>query len=255
MPSSFRVAAFDVLDSTNTTCIDFARDGEEAGLVVVADSQTKGRGRRGRQWISEQGNLFCSILMRPKCSVQDASNISFIAALAIHETVSHLLSREQLKIECKWPNDVLIEDKKISGILLETVLNPRSSEFEGLIIGMGINICYAPDNALYPCACLQDYVRENITREELLSLLLTSFSKWWDIWQEQGFSPIRDQWLRCAKGLGKTISVNYPNHSLNGIFDGLDLDGALILKHKDQETLITAGDIFFNDTNLKQGRD
>lgn len=249
MPSSFRVAAFDVLDSTNTTCAELARNGEVAGLVVVADHQTKGRGRRGRQWVSEQGNLFCSILMRPTCSMQEASNVSFIAALAIYETVFSLVSDQHLKVECKWPNDVLIEGKKISGILLETVLNPLTNEFTGLIIGMGINICYAPDNTLYPCAYLQEYARKEVTREDILTLLLSSFSQWWDRWQANGFGPIREHWLKNAKGVGETITVNYPNHSLYGTFEGLDSDGALILKHEGTETLVTAGDIFFNDTN------
>ena len=196
--------------------------------AVTAETQTAGKGRNGRKWESLSGNLFLSVTL-PFPS--NAALYSFIAALAVAETLGFLSPR------IKWPNDILIDGKKICGILLETTDTT-------LIIGIGVNIETAPTGpVLYQTTCLKDH-NAALPAKELANKILQNLIFEINLFQQKGFSTVRQQWLEYATGIGKPIEVRLPRETLHGIFEGLDDTGALILKQDKTIRHITAGDVF-----------
>jgi BirA family biotin operon repressor/biotin-[acetyl-CoA-carboxylase] ligase len=262
--------------STNDDARDAAEQGAPEGTVIWALSQSSGRGRHGRQWSSPPGNLYCSVVLRPTGDLTTYGQYSFIAALALADVVSDCLV-EQVGTECsslhsvpvdssyqqgwgarkstpslspgicaetfaaliqlKWPNDVLVNGKKISGILLESG--------EGyLIVGMGLNVLHTPNNPLYPTTSLS---AENITPpslESILGDLLRNLDHWCATLRIQGFAPIRAAWLsRARKG---PMRVRLPDGEVQGTFVDLDQNGNLVLLLPDNtKRCIHTGDVFF----------
>lgn len=267
----FRICQIPITDSTNSDAKKAAEAGEPEGLVIQANRQTAGKGRQGRNWESPEGNLYASILLRPKCSPQEAGHYSFIAALAVHDTISSFLPNADTKL--KWPNDVLVNDKKISGILLETELNQKpcnaficdpagnvpstpyhsaGSEpmkpplIEWLIIGIGINILHYPESALYPTTSLSELLANPTQQvQPVLDILLQNLQKWRNLLLQKGFSPIRSEWLKQAK-TGRIIA-KLPNETIDGFFYDLDNNGNLILRlETGSERAVSAGEVFFS---------
>lgn len=233
----FITHAFDEIGSTNDEAAARARAGAPEGTFVVARTQTAGRGRQSRYWHSRAGNLYCSLLLRPLAPIARFGEISFIAALAAGETVGHFGADWALK----WPNDVLVNGKKIAGLLLE-------SEPGWLIIGMGINLAHAPEIPDKPTTCLSAE-GPLITAEQALLVLQDRFGFYYDLWQKQGFAPIREQWLAHAANLGKPLIARLAStKEEQGVFETLDVDGALLLRTSDgQIRRVLAGDVYFHD--------
>ncbi len=244
-PSAFTLAAFESVDSTNDELRRRAIKNAEENTVVFALEQSKGRGRRGRTWVSQPGNLFCSILKKPKVPIIEAAKTSFVCALAIHGAIQQAVGDFDCDVTCKWPNDVLIDGYKVSGILLESQAKIGGDRLEWLIIGIGINLAHSPAETPYPSGYINAYREKTLEPQEMLNILLSHFEKWWNLWEKQGFSAIRQAWLLQAKGLGQEITVNLSNEKISGIFENLDHDGALVLRSSHGRRLITAGDVFF----------
>ena len=197
--------------------------------AVYAGRQTKGRGRMGRTWQDGRGNLMASIVLP---SEKQAHLYSFLSSLAVAQSLAFLSPR------IKWPNDVLVDGKKVCGILLES--------FEDkLIIGIGVNIeTYPLTGMLYQTTSLkaEGYVVE---ARKLLENILQNLSFVIENFEKKGFASVRLEWLEFACGLGKMITVSLPNETVQGVFEGVDEDGALILAvGGDLRRLITAGDVF-----------
>ncbi|MDV7338843.1 biotin--[acetyl-CoA-carboxylase] ligase [Terasakiella sp. A23] len=245
MPSAFQLAAFESLDSTNDELRRRAMDGAVSNTVIAALEQTKGRGRRGRTWVSEPGNLFCSILQKPNVSMAEAAKASFVSALAIHDAIKEAVGDFDCDVQCKWPNDILVDGYKVSGILLESQAQTGRNQLDWLIIGIGINLNHSPADTPYPSGYINAYRDKSINPAEMLEILLRHFQLWFERWETLGFQAIRDAWLERAKGLGKTITVNLSNEKLIGTFETLDHDGALVLQTPTGQRVITAGDVFF----------
>ncbi|WP_343562913.1 biotin--[acetyl-CoA-carboxylase] ligase [Kiloniella sp. b19] len=250
LPQGFSVLAYEELGSTNDTARQLAQEGATHGTVVTARRQTAGRGRQGRQWSSQDGNLFCSILLRPDCDLADAANLSFVAALAVRDALA-LLSGQQLKPQLKWPNDILVNGAKASGLLLESALQPGSAErarAEFVILGIGVNLQHSPDEMLYPATSLARATEGTVIvpPDQALVSLLTTFEQWYLCWQQMGFLAIRESWLDHARGVGQQIRVSLPHEEMTGRFEGLDSSGALLLRTETDELVtVTAGDVFF----------
>jgi len=244
-PSAFSLAAFESVDSTNDELRRRAVNGASDNSVVCALEQTKGKGRRGRNWVSQPGNLFCSILKKPNLSIAEASKASFVCALAIHSAIEEAVAGFDCDIQCKWPNDVLVDGFKVSGILLESQAQPKSANLDWLIVGIGINLAHSPAETPYPSGYINAYRVEEITPAQMLEILLQHFQVWWDRWETLGFQAIRNAWLARAKGVGEEIIVNLSNERLHGMFETLDHDGALVLRTCEGQRHITAGDVFF----------
>jgi BirA family biotin operon repressor/biotin-[acetyl-CoA-carboxylase] ligase len=231
--SRWRIRSVDVTASTNDDVRKAVIAGEPEGFVVTAKQQMSGRGRQGRVWESPEGNLYCSILLRPKNMPQVAGLYSFVAALAVRDAVHGYLPKTFVTL--KWPNDVLVGGKKISGILLEV-------EADALIVGIGINVAQHPDNALYPATSLAaEGIQVDVAM--LLQRLLERLQHWHDCMQSEGFAPIRAAWLEHAqKG---DLTVRLPQEMVQGTFAGIDEQGRLRLQLEGgAEQSISTGDVF-----------
>lgn len=238
---------FERLDSTNEEAKRRAQDGADTGLVLWAQSQSAGRGRRGRTWISPDGGLYFSILLRPNCSPAQAAQLSFVSALAVGDGIAAEL-RNSGDLKFKWPNDVLIEDRKIAGILLESANGAKNLEW--LVVGIGINVANHPDNMDYPATSLNAESNSRPALEKVLGNVVRAFDNWMQIWLVEGFAPIQTAWLERARGLNQKIAVRLFDQTISGTFQGLAPDGALRLEVPGEgERIIPAGDVYFPGHN------
>lgn len=246
----YHLLSYDELDSTNDEARRIAEGGGSHGAVIWAKRQTAGRGRMGRHWVSAEGNLFCSILLAPNCDTATASQLAFVTAVAAIDTLAPILA-DSGEITCKWPNDILVNGKKIGGILLESFetadMTPGSNKMvRWVIAGIGINIDSSPDNTDIPSTYLKEQGVEIISAKIVLSRFIHHFITTYDIWAKRGFAPIRRKWLEHAFRKGEPIQVRLPKETHNGIFEGIDTTGKLLLKPASGKRLaISAGDVFW----------
>lgn len=243
--AGFTVRAFDRVGSTNDEALRLAADGAADRTCVWALQQDRARGRRGRAWYSPRGNLFVSTLLRGRRHLSDAALLSFVASLALGDTVAALLPATQ-RWSLKWPNDVLLNGRKVAGILLET--EGTSGDWaEWVVIGCGLNIVVAPSDVPYPATCLNEVADRPIPVEAVLPCFLDKLDAWLERFRRDGFAPIRWAWLDRAQGLGDPITVRLPDGTLEGRFQGLEPSGALLLRptRGGEVQRIRAGDVFF----------
>jgi birA, biotin-[acetyl-CoA-carboxylase] ligase region len=245
LPPGFRVEAFDSVGSTNDEAKAFARSGAAEGTIVWAKRQEAGRGRRGRAWTSPEGNLYTSTILRPGRSPGESAQVSFVAALATAETAASVLPGP-VELRCKWPNDVLANGRKLSGILLESEAAAEGG-LAWLVLGVGINLRHFPESTEFSATSLMAEGAPPMQPGALLEIYAEQLQRWYAIWTEHGFAPIRDAWMARAKGLGEPIVVRLPDRTLTGTFADLDSDGVLLLDRDDGagRQRIAAGDVFF----------
>lgn len=229
----------DEVPSTINVLADLAMAGAPEGTYVTAKRMTAGRGRNGRPWVCAEGNLFFSLLLRPTQARASWGELSFVSGLATAEAIGQFVSGWAIK----WPNDVLVDGKKISGILLESCSTPQG---DGLIVGIGINIAHAPPVEGREVVCVSESAGRTVSVDAVLEALLARFAHWYHIWQTQGFEAIRAPWLANAAGVGQKIRVQLADGRVaNGVFSGLAPSGALELDGADgQSQLVLAGDVF-----------
>lgn len=241
LPHPFRLLAYETIGSTNDELKRQAREGAGEGLVIIAERQTAGRGRRGRAWVSPPGNLYSSILIRPDCRASTAAQLGFVAALGLAGAIGELAPHIDLR--CKWPNDLLANGKKVCGILLETemVVGDRP---DFVILGVGVNLASSPRETPYPATSLGEEGAPGVIPPVMAAVFIRHFAAWLTTWREGGFGPIRDAWLARAMGLGEPIQVRLESDTLAGRFLDLDEDGALLLGLPEGNRRIAAGEIF-----------
>jgi BirA family biotin operon repressor/biotin-[acetyl-CoA-carboxylase] ligase len=242
LPAFYRLLRYDRLASTNDEAKRLAREGAAAGTVVWAREQSAGRGRRGRQWIGIPGNLFVSFILRPDCAPAAASQLGFVAALALGDAIGGT-APPLAGLRCKWPNDVLLNGRKLAGILLES--EARMSEtLDWLILGIGVNVVAHPTETDYPTTSLREEGYLALDAAGLLESFARHFLGWYEIWQNDGFAPIRAAWLPRATGIGEAIVVRLDRQRLEGRFLGIEADGTLALETVAGARRIAAGDVF-----------
>jgi BirA family transcriptional regulator, biotin operon repressor / biotin---[acetyl-CoA-carboxylase] ligase len=241
LPSFYRLVAFDAIDSTNEEAKRRAREGAAEGLLVWAKEQLAGRGRRGRSFASPPGNLYMSVLLRPNRPAVEAAQLTFAAALAVGEAAAAFLP-DPARLRFKWPNDVLINGRKLSGVLLESQA-AGEGRLDWLVIGMGVNLAWHPEGLEFPAISLTA-AGAVVTVEELLVAVAERFLFWYERWRAAGFASLREPWLTRAQGLGGDIRVRLQGGELLGRFAGLDEEGALLFEDATGRRRIAAGDIF-----------
>lgn len=237
------VEAYDELDSTNAEARRRAEAGEAGPVWITAAIQTAGRGRRGRAWSTERGNLAATLLMVTDAPPVEAAQVSFVAALAAAELADACLGPDVARL--KWPNDVLIHGKKAVGILVESGARPDGRLW--LAVGVGVNLAHAPQDVERPATAFAEQMGGQPPAPlAALEVLAARFEVWRQAWATQGFAPIAQAWTARALGLGQPCEARLPNRTLKGVAEGLDLDGALRLRLDDGSLeRITAGDVFF----------
>lgn len=237
----------DRVDSTNAEAFRLAQN-LSGPAWIMARRQEAGRGRRGRAWTDPPGNFAATLVMRPECGPADAARISFVAALAVHQALLRLCG-PGLNLSLKWPNDVLLNGGKLSGILLES--SGSGGRVSMLAVGIGINLASAPDatgveaGATQPVS-LKGETGMTVTADEMLDSLAESFDSWSRQLRDFGFGPIRSAWLARAARLAEPITARTGTSELTGRFDGIDDSGALILTTSQGRQIVPAADIYFS---------
>ena len=250
LPSGRPCIRLSAVDSTNAEARRQLASGASSSLWVVADEQSEGRGRYGRRWESPAGNLYATLLLIDALDIKSAGQLSFVAALAVSDVLkAHAPSA---LVEVKWPNDILIDGRKASGILLETCRS-RGTEVEALAVGIGVNIASHPDDTAFPATCLAAHVRPAPSCDTVLGALDASFLRRYEEWRDKGFAPLREAWLERAAGLGGPLLAALPNERVSGIFETLAPTGELVLSLPGGATrLLSAADIFFGDPPMTE---
>ena len=242
------ILLLDQTDSTNAEARRRADAGETGPLWIVARRQTAGRGRRGRQWESQDGNLFSTLMQVTRKSPAEAAQVTFVAALAIADLLDDWAPASLVTI--KWPNDVMLAGQKASGVLVESGAHESGGLW--LAVGIGVNLAEAPprDQVERPTAALADIAGvAPPAPADFLAGVAGRFESWREIWMRDGFPPVGEAWTRMAEGLGGPCTARLPDRTLTGTAEALEADGALRLRLDGGEVVrVTAGDVFFGET-------
>lgn len=247
------ILVLDSVDSTNAEARRRAEAGEVGPLWIVARTQTSGRGRRGREWVSDAGNLAATLLTTTRRIPAEAAQVTFVAALAVAELAETFVPPSLVSI--KWPNDVLVDGAKVSGILVESGLNGPGHHNEGLLwlaVGIGINLAHAPSGTERPATSLARHLAGEVADppgvEAAIDILAGRFAAWQERWDTLGFGPVIDAWTARTHGLHGPCTARLGHETLSGTADGVDADGSLRLVLADGTIRrVSAGDVFFGD--------
>ena len=242
---TFRHEALGDVGSTNTVCMEMARAGDPGNVWVTARRQLGGRGRRGRVWVSEPGNLYASLLLIDPAPPASLGSLPIAVALALFRAISGEMPWAADRVAIKWPNDVLVDGRKVSGILVEA--ENLSDGRHAVVIGCGVNIAHRPDNPLYPTITLSE-AGVTTSPENLFARLMQELAAVLTEWDEgRGVAAVVNAWKQHVKGIGGPITVNLPDRSISGIFSGIEDDGRLQLRLPTGEIMpIASGDVFFS---------
>lgn len=235
---------FPVLDSTNRYAAQLAQAGAEAGTVVVADQQTHGRGRLGRQWSSPPGvSVYCSVVLRPDRPPQEAAQLTLLSGLALARALTDLGIGG---VEIKWPNDLLLAGRKVAGILTEARADPQRMQY--VIVGMGVNV--HGTEAVFPvelrgkATTLASVCSVPLYRPVLLAGVLAQLEFLYGRFCREGFAPLREEWLSFSRLLGRSVQVSLASGRFSGRAMALDGDGYLLVQRDDgMLTRVVAGDV------------
>ena len=232
------------VDSTNLFAFRLALAGEAEGTAVIAESQTMGKGRLGRVWFSPTGrNLCLSVILRPRVHPSRIYPITFLSSLAVYDTVRSLGAEPTLK----WPNDVLIEGKKVCGTLLE--LSTEAEMVKFVVVGIGLNInmkrAEMADEIRHKATSLSLATKKIYERSAVCGMLLSNLERYYDVFRVRGESEICRLWEERAAIRGKFLEIVQMGESHRGVCEGVDKDGAMLLDEGGTVTKIIAGDVSF----------
>jgi BirA family biotin operon repressor/biotin-[acetyl-CoA-carboxylase] ligase len=242
--AGYRRLALAETGSTNAAALQAARAGDPGNLWVTAESQSAGKGRRGREWVSEPGNLYASLLLIDTAPVSKIGTLPLVAALGAHRALRPFFVANPQALAIKWPNDLLVDGRKICGILLESEKLPDGRL--AVVIGCGINCAAHPANPLYPATDLAECGIE-AALEEVFSRLVAEMERVLADWNGgAGFAGIREDWLLAADGKGSMVTVKWQDGETTGLFEDIDSEGYLLLNVAGERRRISAGDLFFS---------
>lgn len=230
------------LGSTNTEAFALGQTGAFHGELVVAETQTEGRGRRGRTWVSPPGkNLACSLVLRPEIPPARAPEVTLLAAVALAETMREAGAEASIK----WPNDVQLGGKKVAGILTELSADTERVHF--IVLGLGVNLNTEAADFPPDVAALATSLRvargQKVPRALFLAALLVKLEGWVDRWVDEGFGPVREAWRRLSSTLGQEVRVRSEGRELVGVAEDIDASGALLLRVAGRVERVLAGDV------------
>lgn len=231
-------------DSTNLLAFRFAENAAPEGAVVIAEAQTGGKGRLGRHWESPPGvNLYCSVILRPPMSPARAPQLTFLSAVAVARTIEEITC---LQPKIKWPNDVLVNGMKVAGLLNE--MSAETDTIHCVVLGIGVNLNMGreqfPRELRQPASSLLLESGETVNRVAFTRSLLTALDTLYDDYLNNGFTPIREEWLSRSTVQGRTVQVSFGNGVTEGVVIGVDSDGALLLdRGSGPPERVLAGDV------------
>ncbi|KKB09587.1 biotin--[acetyl-CoA-carboxylase] ligase [Devosia chinhatensis] len=259
--AGYRLTGFDEIGSTNSEALAAASLGDPGGIWFAARHQTAGRGRRGRQWHSVRGNLAASLLIVPDAAPEQIATLGFVAGVALNRALAAVLPQGRFRvgidgmdgadgrsrIALKWPNDVLADGEKLSGILLEASKTPDGRS--AIVIGCGVNVVAAPEGTPYPATSLLALGVER-SAEQVFEALSDAWVDVFALWDDgRGIAAVLELWRSSAAGIGAPVAVSQDGVVRRGIFETIDAAGRLIIRDEDGSRFpITAGDVHFGAT-------
>ncbi len=230
--------------SSNADAFRLAAEGAEEGTVLLADCQLAGKGRLGRRWESPAGvNLYCSVVLRPQLPPHEAPQLTFLSAVAVARTIQ---ATTGLQASIKWPNDLLINGRKVAGLLNE--MNAETDRVGFVILGIGVNLNMRadqfPPDLRSPATSLMLESGSPVSRLAFTVRLLQELDREYTRFQLSGFGPVRKEWAQYCNAFGREVRVEAGSGCLQGAFAGIDHDGALLMKLSDGRTeRILSGDV------------
>jgi BirA family biotin operon repressor/biotin-[acetyl-CoA-carboxylase] ligase len=247
-PPSFRVTYLAATGSTNDDAKTAAASGAPDGAVFWTENQSAGRGTHGRDWTAPPGNLAVSVLRRPKIPLRHAPQSALVTAVALAEALEEL-GIPGKRIRLKWPNDVLVDGRKISGILMEGEAEGANTAW--IVVGTGLNLRHHPGDARYPATDLSALGFE-IEAQAALAAYLTAFHRWWERWLRYDFAVVGTAWMaRSVHRPGETLAISQGAARIEVTFGGLAADGALVARGLDGvEKRIVSGELLAPGSSL-----
>lgn len=241
MPQPFRSVVLEEVGSTNREAFARAEAGETGPLWIMARRQTAGRGRSGRRWTSDIGNLYASLLVKLPCPPAAVSQLSLLAGVATVDAIARAASGAPAGLRLKWPNDVLIGPAKCAGILAESLIGQDAVT---AVIGIGINLASHPPDIGREAIHLAAHGVQ-VSPDTMLGFLASTTQHWLGIWHcGAGFARVRAAWLERAGPAGESCTVDTGAERISGTFLDLDRDGALLLRDEGgQRRTVTFGDV------------
>jgi BirA family biotin operon repressor/biotin-[acetyl-CoA-carboxylase] ligase len=241
LPEGCSLIHLSEVDGTNAEGMRRVLQGERGPMWIIADRQSAGRGRSGRSWSSETGNLFASYIVALDCAPGKAAQLSLVAGIAVIDAIR--LAGAVLGLRLKWPNDILIDTAKVGGILVESTSRPPQAGIVA-VVGVGLNLVSAPDDLGRAATFLAPHGLK-LSPREALCFLAQTMSDWIGIWNDgEGFAHVREAWLERAGALGEPLTVNAAQGPVSGTFAGLDDIGALLINDSEGRQLSFAfGDV------------
>ena len=237
-----RVLRLETTQSTNADALRLAREGEIGPLWVVAREQMGGRGRHGRVWHSPPGNLYASLLLVDPCTPEVAPQLGFVAGVALADAANELVGRDTVRL--KWPNDLLHDGAKLSGILLEATR--RTDGAFVCVIGIGVNCASHPDDLPYAATHLSTIAGRAISPDDLHPLLDRAVTRWLARWdQGRNFLAVREAWLGHAANRHRPVTVAIAGKTVEGRFETIDETGRLVIETGTGLVTVDAGDVTF----------
>jgi len=237
------VHCFDVVGSTNREAHRLGQQGAPEGTVVIAEGQREGRGRLGRSWASPSGGgLYLSFILRPGCPPSGVALLTLVAGIAVASTVRAMGFEPQLK----WPNDVLIADRKVAGVLTEALFHQGRVDF--VVVGVGINVNTEleafPGEVRDRATSLRVSGGRPVSRLLLLQRLLRRQEQWYELFSAGALEKIIERWRRLDTTVGRVVEVILPQKRFVGVAEAVDDDGALLVRDKKGELVrVLAGDV------------
>ena len=231
---------FDVLNSTMDEARSRVLLGAEEGTVIVASRQEGGRGRRGREWGSAVGNVHLTYATYSTLPLSQAAQLSFVACVAIGEELCALIPPTEI-LAYKWPNDILLNGKKVGGLLLEALTLPEKGK-TAYLIGCGLNLKSSPEETRFPATSFE---KEGIylSLQDTVHSVASSLDRYISLWKKEGFVPIHQLWMKRVARLGQTITFDCDEKTFTGTFEGITEEGLLILKSSQGRLELIAGDV------------
>lgn len=243
LPASYRFVHLKDADSTNAEAMRRALAGDTCPLWLMADSQTGGRGRSGRTWVSAPGNLFASLLMPANGPVATAGQLSLVAGVAVIDALRSAGLSHTAPLRLKWPNDILLAGAKLGGILVESS-TPMPESGRIAVVGVGLNLATTPEGLEETATNLAAHGLP-LSPYDALCFLAQAMDAWLKTWNDgERFAAVREAWLQRAGPVGEPLTVHAHEGDVAGRFAGLDSDGALVIATGEgRERTFTYGDV------------
>lgn len=242
-PDGVEVRYYEDCSSTNSLATEAGAAGFSGPTWFVAGHQTAGRGRRGREWHSGSGNLYCSLLTRLPCRISDLATLPYVVSLAVRDCFAGL-GCDADSIQCKWPNDVLIHARKCSGILIESSAG-YDQMVDFVVIGIGLNLVSCPENTTFPATSLKTELGKALAPSSAFKALAALLQNRLENWDPHNVGPIIEEWRQVSWGMGQRREIRTVDESFFATLEDLDGKGGLVLTLDDgTKRKLYAGDVF-----------